>query len=304
MFDTKLSQPILGLDIGQKTMKIVQIQGSGRNTQIVGAAEIEIPINAITKDGVKDKEKIAEILKQTVSNPKNNFTTKYISSALPESLVFTETILVNKVSNKELAKNISLEASKFCPIPAGETYLDWQITNDAPNNMLEVLVVAAPKILVDSLVETIELAGLEPIGLETKPLAYCRALLSTKEKGPLIIVDIGAQGTNLTCFDTGVIKYTSIVTIGGDRITEYMTTGSQALIDEINHLMKYYENKTGKLQIFKKIILTGGGANIPELRGIIENDTRIQTVTGTPQFKIKNFDPKFSVALGLAMKEI
>lgn len=300
-----IKKPTFGLDIGLKTLKMVQVKGVGPGAYLTGAVEVAVPEHSITKEGVKDKDKLAKILQEAIVVAKpGRITTKLVASALPESLVFTKSLEMPKMRPEELAKNIPFQATEFFPIPPEETYMDWQVVGELPNGTTEVLVVAAPKVLVDSLKETIEKAGFELMGLETKPIAVARALLKPKTPGPILIIDIGAAGSALTCFDQDTIKLTSTVTIGGDKIIENVEGGVQVLAAEASHLTKYYQNRLGQAQVFKKIILAGGGANIKNMPEIMEKALKIQTEIGQPVIRVNNYDPKFATAIGLSLKEI
>lgn len=286
-------------------MKIVQIRGRGKNAYLVGAAEVEVPEKCISKNGVKEKDKLVQIIKQAVKQTRpEKISAKLVSSALPESLVFTKAFDLPEMSEKELAKNIPFQTLEFFPLPKEETYLDWQVVGTLADGTMEVLAVAAPKIVVDSLVETILLAGLEPVAVETKPIALTRALIPKDEKGPILLIDIGAESSSMICYDQSTIKLTSTLTLGGDKIAQDLEKGIGLLANEVNHLIKYYQNRLSQSRLFTKIILAGGGAQIEKLPEILERITRIKTEIGKPIIKVKNYHPKFAVAIGLALKEI
>ena len=220
MFESILGikKATFGLDIGYQTMKLVQVKGSGKNARLVGAIEMPIMTDSLSKDGIQNKEKLAETIRQAMAAAKPHpITAKIVASALPESLVFTKSIEVPKMSVKELDKNIPYQATEFFPIPTEETYMDWQVVGQKDNNM-EVLVVAAPKVLVKAMVNVVELASLELMGLETKPISLIRALINPQDKETYLILDIGAKTTSLVCYDQQAIKLTSTVAIGGNHL--------------------------------------------------------------------------------------
>jgi type IV pilus assembly protein PilM len=310
------SQSVFGLDIGFKTMKLVQVDGTGPNAHLLGAAEAVIPECSITKNGVQNQTEIARILAQTVSLAKpRKINAKFVSSALPETLVSTKSLHLPIMSEAELKKVMPNEVVKFFPLPILETYYDYQIIDKKSGydyqimteeacDLMEVLAVAAPKILVDSLIETVRLAGFELVALETKPMAASRALIRSKEEGPLLIIDIGTKSSNIACLDQGTIKVTSIISLGGNQLTANLASGTDLFVNEINHVMKYYENTSNQTQVYKKIILAGGGASIKGFAENLEKITRVKTIVGEPVIKVKNFNPKFATAIGLALKEI
>lgn len=301
-----IKKPTFGLDIGYHTLKVCQVKGSGKQAHLVGAAEVAIPEGTLTKEGVKNKEKIGEIIRQAVRIAKpHGISAKIVSSALPESLVFTKSLDLPQMTIQEINKNIPYQATEFFPLPVEETYMDWQIVGEnKTNTTVEVLVVAAPKILVNSLNETISSVGFELMGLETKPSAVTRALVASKDPGPYLLLDIGAKTSGLTCYDEQTIKLTSTAALGGDEIQKDFDNSLKSLSSEIIHLIKYYQNRVGKASVFRKIILCGGGSNIEKVPQVIENLTKIKTELGQPQLNIKGYDPRFATAIGLAMKEL
>lgn len=306
MFESILGikKPIFGLDIGYQTMKLVQLKGSGKNARLHGAIEVPILPGSLNKDGIKEKQKLAEAIRQAMATAKPHpISARIVSSALPESLVFTKSIELPKMSLKEINKNIPYRAAEFFPIPAEETFMDWQVVGQKGGNT-EVLIVAAPKVLVNALSEVISTSALELMGLETKPASLTRALIDPQDKNTYLVLDIGAKTTGLTCYDQQTIKLTSTVAIGGDNLQSDFAGGAKALSQEIIHLTKYYQNRIGQAQVFNKIILAGGGANISKIGEVIESLVKIKTEVGQPQVSIQGYDPRFATALGLAMKDI
>lgn len=307
MFESILGikKPIFGLDIGYQTMKLVQIKGKGKNARLLGAIEVPIMTGVLSKDGVREKQKLVQIIRQamTIAKP-HAISAQIVSSALPESLVFTKSINLPKMSLKEINKNIPYRATEFFPIPPEETFMDWQVVGQQKDGKIEVLVVAAPKVLVNALAEVITSVGLELMGLETKPASITRALIGPQDKSTYLILDIGAKTTGLTCYDQQTIKMTSTVAIGGDNLQADFAGGVKALSQEIIHLTKYYQNRIGQAQVFHQIVLAGGGANINKIAEVIENLVKIKTEIGQPQINLQGYDPRFATAIGLAMKDI
>jgi len=301
-----LRKPIFGLDIGYSTLKVMQLKGEGAGAKLLGVAEVQIEPKTLGKDGIKDKQKATEAIWLAMKSARPYpISAKIVSAALPESLVFTKSIDLPAMKIEEINKNIPYQVGEFFPIPANEMYLDWQIVGQLPGkNLIDVLVVAAPKKIVDSFAEVIKQAGLELSSLETKPVSVVRALIGKNDPGPYLILDIGAQTSSIICFDQATIKLTSTISSGGDDLAKDFQPNINNLASEIVHLIKYYQNRIGQATIFRKIILAGGGANIPNLALALEQSTKIKTEIGWPQIKTKTYNPKFATVIGLAMKRV
>lgn len=306
MFESVLGikKPIFGLDIGYKSIKLVQIKGTGNGAHLWGAVEASIPEGILRKEGIREKEKLVSAIKQAMAEAKPHpITAKIVSSALPESLVFTKSIDLPKMSQKEINKNVPYQATEFFPIPPAETYMDWQVVGER-DNRIEVLVVAAPKLVVSAITEVISMAGLELMGLETKPIAVARALINPRDDNTYLILDIGAKTSGLTCYDQHTIRLTSTTAIGCDNLVNDFGGSVKILASEIMHSIKYYQNRIGQTQMFREIILSGGGANVEKISEVLESLTKIRTEIGQPQIPINNYDPRYATAIGLGLKEI
>lgn len=301
-----IKKPIFGLDIGHETLKIIELKGKGRGTKLLGAAEVPIDPGMLSKNGVHHKDKLAGYIKQALqlSRP-HRISARIVSSALPESLVFTKTINLPQMNPAEIAKNIPHKAQEFFPIPIEETYLDWHITGEnQAKKQLEILVVATSKVLVNGLTETINSLGLELMGLENKPISVSRALIAPWNNNSYLICDIGAEISSLTCYSNQMIKFTSTINTGGDALKQDFNTSIETLGTEILNLIKFYQNRAGRVGIFQKIILCGGGSNIAEVPTNLAKLTKMETLIGLPWINLKVYDPRFATAIGLAMKEI
>lgn len=301
-----LKKPIFGLDIGYSSLKVMQLKGEGAGAKLLGVAEVKIESKTLGKDGIKDQKKTTEAIWQAMKSAKPHpISSKVVSAALPESLVFTKSIDLPAMKIEEINKNIPYQAGEFFPIPANEMYMDWQIVGQLPGkNLIDVLVVAAPKKIVDSFAEVMKQAGLELSSLETKPVSVVRALIGKNDAGPYLILDIGAKTSSIICFDQATIKLTSTISSGGDDLAKDFQPIINNLVSEIIHLIKYYQNRIGQATIFRKIILAGGGANTPNITSAIEQSTKIKTEIGWPLIKTKTYNPKFASVIGLAMKKI
>lgn len=301
-----LKKPIFGLDIGYQTLKVMQLKGEGPSAKVLGVAEVPIAPKSLGKEGIKDKKVVAEAILQAMQMARPHpISARIVSSALPESLVFTKSIDLPYMSPQEVNKNIPYQASEFFPMPTQEMYMDWQIVGQLKNkNSIDVLVVAAPKIIVDSLAETLKIANLELSSLETKPASVVRALIPQNDVNPYLILDIGAKTAALICYDQGTIKLTSTISCGGDDLKIDPEPNIQSLASEIMNLIKYYQNRIGQAAIFRKVILAGGGANVPEVSRYLTEMTRIKTEIGWPIIKTKTYNSKFAAVIGLAMKRI
>lgn len=301
-----LKKPIFGLDIGYQTLKVMQLSGDGPGAKLLAVSEVPIPAKSLNKDGIKDKQKIAEAIVEAMKQARPHpISARMVSSALPESLVFTKSIDLPQMKTEEINKAVPYQAGEFLPIPPNEMYLDWHIVGSLPGEKsVDVLLVATPKTIVNSLVETVKLAGLELVSLETKPVAATRALIAPNDQGSYLLLDIGAKTSSIICFDQATIKLTSTISTSAEELAKNFQENIKILSTEIHRLIKYYQNRIGRNTVFHQILLAGGGANTPDIAPVLEKATKIPAKIGWPIIKTKTYNPKYATVIGLAMKKI
>jgi type IV pilus assembly protein PilM len=169
---------VFGLDIGFETIKLVELKKNRHSIKLVGAKEVRLTERILERDSFRNKAATANLIKEACRSAlPGPIRAKKIVTALPENFVFSKTIQMPKMSREELEKSIQIEAAQYLPIPAEEVYIDFQTLIVHPDESLtDILLVAAPKKLVDDYVEMTRIAGLELVALETKPIAVGRAV--------------------------------------------------------------------------------------------------------------------------------
>lgn len=228
-----------------------------------------------------------------------------------------------------------MQAADFSPLPLEETSLDWQILSKNPDGSQEVLVIAAPRVLVLDLIELIKKAGFTLTCIETKPFSTARAILKPQEKEGIAIVDIGAVSSSISIFDSGLLKFTTTAAWGSDLLTtklkevfrinnreaekrkkefgiskkaplkqkEILEKNLAILAKEISQAISYYENRIGKGKKIEKIYLSGGGGALPGLGSFLSKEVGIKTEMGKI-WGLPDCPLSFANAIGLALREI
>lgn len=211
------------------------------------------------------------------------------------------------------------------------------------NGDIKVLIAAAPKKLVMRYISIFKAAGLELLSLETENFALERALVGGS-KTPVMIVDIGSITTDISVVEEGIPLLSRSVDSGGSSITAaiiqslgvYQKRAEQfkrdigfaggsgnlpklvessitPIINEIKYCFDLYDSSASQAKI-EKIILTGGSAFLPNITNYLSNLLGINVLIGDPWQRViypvelksmlANLAPRFSVAVGLAMREI
>lgn len=334
----------VGLDIGSKTIKVVELSREGANFRLKAAGAvafsgIELSHMSEEKDFITLGEAIKKLLKDAKINSKD------ISIALPESLVFTRTLRFPLLTDQEVASAVKWEAEEYIPIPLKEAIVQHQILErretGTPPQVL-VMLVAAPRVLVEKYIKVVNMAGLNCVDVETELIALTRSLAPVDQT--VMIVDFGAGSTDLAVAKNAQLVLSRSIQTAGEAFTravaqylgvanaqaeEYKRTYGlspeqlegkvgaalepvfRVVAEEIKKVIHFYQIEE-KGQAPASLILSGGTAGLPGLSTTLTKLLNLEVLIGNPFIKLavdaqtaKNlasYAPLYSIAVGLAMK--
>ena len=306
-----------GLDIGTHSIKAVQLGGQTTRPVFIAAGQVPTPSQGLNSESEEDVAIIAQTIKKL--HQEAHISTDKAVTALPESQIFTRVVELPNLSDKEVQSAIQWEAEQYVPIPMNEVQLDWQILSrpkqKGSDQKVEVLLVAAPKVLISKYLKIIKAAGLTAVSLETEVTAVVRSLVQRVEGNPTtMVISIGASTTDLSIVSANQISFTRSIATGGlalargvaqelgfelDQATEYMKTyGLDAtqlegkvmqaikpifdvVVNEIRRALAFYSGKRPDVPV-KRVVLTGGTAKLPGLVLYLAEALGLEVQIGNP----------------------
>lgn len=334
----------VGIDIGSKTIKIVELVPAGNVWKLNGSGVIGY--QGVPPDQAKDERdlvSIAQVIKKLHAEAR--ISSKDVSISLPEPLVFTRTIKFPPLTDQEIASAVKWEAEQYVPIPINEAIVQHQIIerrqNITPPEVL-VLLVAAPRKLVETYVKAVQIAGLNVVGVETELMSLTRGLAPINQT--VLIADFGAKSTDIAIAKNGQLSFSRSIPTAGEAFTravaqtlgielqqaeEYKRTygleGAQLegkikgaldpvfniVIDEIKKAIHFYQSEE-KGDMPKTIILSGGTSGMPQALPLISKAIGVEVIIGNPFSRISvdqqalktiaPYAPLYSIAVGLALR--
>ncbi len=240
----------LGLDIGSRNIKLIELVKEPAGPRLLAAGSIPTPPKALSSDLSGDTESIAVAIKKLVRD--TGVKSRSATIALPESQVFTRVIEMPPLSTRELTSALQWEAEQYIPLPLDQVSMDSTVLRDATEtgtNKMDVLLVAAPKTLLDKYMTYLELADLTPSGVETEIIAVSRSLLaSIKTVKSVMVVSLGALTTDLAILRGGILAFTRSMSAGGDALTRAISQGLGLELTQAEEYKKTYGLEPDKLE--------------------------------------------------------
>ncbi|MEK7167257.1 MAG: type IV pilus assembly protein PilM [Patescibacteria group bacterium] len=328
MFNFFSSQPAFGLDISDLSLKLIQLKKTRNEIKLHASNEIQIPKGYIVSGVIKKPQEVIQLIQKIIKTSLGN---KVLSSnvivSLPETKTFIKLIEISQVENKKIKEAVEQEINQHIPLAKEDMYFDWQIIKRIINHQeqkIQILIGAAPKNIVDSYADVLKKAGLCPQVFEIEACAITRNLIQKEDRGPQIILDLGASRSSLIIYNYKTIQFSISISLSGEQITQKIAsklkiTLEQAekakkicgcdedkchgvikeilseylfeLSEEIKKILIFHKTYFSFNGTFKEIILCGGGSNLIGLDVYLSNQLGMTVKREIPWiFKVQCFN--------------
>ncbi len=230
-----MAERVLGLDIGTGSVRVVEAVLSSSPT-VTRVGEVPLPPGAVRDGEVLDTAAvgaaISELWRQTGLRGRD------VRLGLTGSRVVVRVIELPAMPDDEMAGALRFSASDHIPIPLDDAVLDHAVLEPVPSGepgdqpMVKVLIAAAHRSTLDSLLAAVAAGGLRATAVDLVPFALVRALAAPPEleadatdhsapPRPLAeaIVSVGAGLTTVVVHEGGIPRFVRTVAVGGDTLT-------------------------------------------------------------------------------------
>lgn len=242
----KKTDPVIGLDIGSTSVRLLQLSSHGSGYRIDHFGVEPVGEGVVVDKVVQDVEAISNAVSRAVKA--SGTRAKYCAIAVSGSAVFTKTISVpSDLAESDIESQVQVEANQYVPYPLDEVSLDFEVLGPSPRNadLMDILLAASKSENVESRQDAIDAAGLKAKVVDVEAFAIANAFeLIRKRDGvnrgdAVGFFDIGYDTTTLLVIKSGRVIYTRDHPFGGHQLLEetmrrYEMTIEQAAFFERN----------------------------------------------------------------------
>jgi len=315
LFSSNNDNLFLGIDIGDSSLKMVELRKKGKKIFLSNYAFSE-NVTDVNFTKVSDVNYLAQAILKVKAEA--GIKGQRVTASLPTFSVFSSIINLPTIDRKNMDKIVADEAKKVIPLPLEEMILDWKIVphkaGEDEKNGSRVFLTGSPKKLVRRYIEIFRLAKLELASLETETFSLVRSLLGN-DPSTVMIVEIGANSTDLSVVQDSIPVLNRSLEVCGSTVTQALadklglsfiqaeqfkldlsaslSDGSQdelpqliiktlgPVIHEIEYMREFFE-KNGTANKIEKIVLSGGGALLLNLADYLSKHLNLQVIIGDP----------------------
>jgi len=315
----------VGLDIGSGIIKLVVIDHSGSEPELVKVATTEVATDAIVEGEVMDPGLVSEAIRGLFSTAAVK--QKSVVTAVGGRDVIVKKIQMDRMTENDAREVIRWEAEQHVPFDMANVELDFQILDpEAERLQMNVLLVAAKRELVENRVSLLSEAGLEPALIDVDAFAIHNAFeLNHPDgmQGVVGLVNIGHEVTNVNILEDAVPVLTRDLPVGTRRFREDLQREKQLSAEESERVIQgqtqsadlgsYVDARGEEIAVgveraaaflatasrssggLTRVYTSGGGARIPGLNEALATRLRVPVEIANPLQRLKVQDSVFDV---------
>lgn len=298
------SKGVVGLDIGSKHIKAVQLKELKGGYQLERVGITSLPPELIVDGSIIDSFRVVEAIKKLISEA--NIKVKNATIAVSgHSSVIIKRVVLPQMTEEELSESIKFEAEQYIPFDIEDVNLDFQILGQRQEeDQMDVLIVAVKKDKINEYVSLVREVGLNPVVVDVDAFALQNMYeinYGIAENENIALVNIGASTININILKGVVSSFTRDSSIGSNLHTEalqrefaisyedaerlkygeavkgvsqekavsVLTAVSEEIIGEISRSFEYFRNSSSESVYIHEIILSGGGSLIRDFAPLL-----------------------------------
>ncbi|MEM7236161.1 MAG: type IV pilus assembly protein PilM [Planctomycetota bacterium] len=308
---------VVGLDIGTKEIKAVELTDFGDSIKITGFGHCRLEV------GDDVGARVNEILHDA------GIKARQVVTAVSGRSVIVRYITLPLMNDEELKGALRYEADKYIPFEIDEVSIDGQKLEDlevqaGAEEEMRVLLCAVKKDLIQDHIQQVQETGLTPVVIDVDAFALGNAFELRNQNSPRVddedkvvaLVDVGAVKTNINILRGTTSYFSREVYLGGDELTESiarqlhiddeeaeelkrnpgdreteiceaMGPTLDDLANEIHLSFDYFENQFDRE--VGEVLISGGCVNTPGLQETFERvfDRQVVNWDPTENFELK-----------------
>lgn len=316
LFGSK-SEPVIGLDIGSTSVRVLQLSEQGSSYRIEHFAIEPVSAGAVTEKAVQDVEAVSAAIERAVSH--SGTRAKHCAIAVSGSAVFTKTIsLPANLAEADVESQVQIEANQYVPYPLDEVSLDFEILGPSPRNadLVDILLAASKSENVESRQDALETVGLKTRVVDVEAFAIANAFELMRERDGLGknetvgVFDIGFDLTTLLILRGSRVIYTRDHPFGGHQLQEetmrryemsaqeasFYERGEQGpddfedevlepfqlnIVHQISRALQFFAS-SNEYSPISVIYLSGSSASLPGLANMVQQELGLTTRVADP----------------------
>jgi len=309
----------VGLDVGSGLIKLAVVDHGSGEPELSKVAVAPVLPDAIVEGEIMDPGVVADAVRDLLDSA--GVKQKQVVVAVGGRDVIVKKIQVDRMKASEAYDVVRWEAQQHVPFDIEGVELDFQILDpDGDGVQMEVLLVAAKRELVESKMNLLAEAGLEPSVVDVDSFALHNAFevnYPAAMHGVAALINIGHEVTNVNLLQDGIPVLTRDLSLGTRKFREdlqrergmsaedaekliqgfdrspdlepYVTSRGEEIAVGVERAAAFLQSASREAGNIQRVYCSGGGARIPGLTHVLGERLRLGVETANPiqQLRVK-----------------
>ncbi len=213
---------LIGLDIGNYSVKALGINFTGTGRKVECLAMAEVPFEK--RQNRRDPGVFTKLIENCLA--KGRIADKDVVVMVSGPQVLVRRITMPPMPEEELDEVMPFEVKKHVSFPTDQMAIDYMIVGKKEEdgvNKLDIILVAVPRELLEQETSIVRAAGLNPVAVSVAPIVQWKTFTlcnNGKKDNVAAMVDIGYERTVISFFNKGVLEFTRSINLGGNDVTK------------------------------------------------------------------------------------
>jgi len=286
-----MARRMLTLDLGSHTLKATLIERTFGGSRVLGLFNRR-------RDAARPLgEQVRELC-----NAAPSVRGDAVFSCLPGDVVTYRVLSFPFARSRQLSQAVPFELESQLPLGLEEMVVDFQVLQPTADGV-SVLAVAVPKLTLTEHLETLAVAGLDPVVVGLTPLAPLSLLrlAGVDLKGLIALVDVGEDRTSVVLLHDGIPRGLRTLSVGLRHV------GEGGFMQELRWTLLALSGSEAVLP--SRLFLCGGGARNARLRDELASTLGMEItpfqrlVLPSVPAQYREEQGAFAACLGLGLQE-
>lgn len=211
----------IGVDFTTDEVRIAAVNRVGKTLVLERFAVAKLPPQIFAAGRVADPKTLGARIKDVLIQ--NGIKPKKALISLSGKAAITRVIELPKLGVNQTRQALNLQLAQYVPFPVADTIWEFRVLpprEEGNPAMQEVLLVATRTSTVQSLIETLRFAGIEPAGVKITSLAAANVLLQKvgDYRQSVCFIDIRDSVTDLSFYAKGGFRMSRPIEVGFNTI--------------------------------------------------------------------------------------
>ena len=237
---------VVALDLGSSAIAAVEITTTREQVSLTNANVEPIPSGLMHDGEIQEPDELADVIRRIWKS--GGFSGRKVRLGIANQRVLVRVIDLPVLADvKERRAAVAFEAQEHIPIPLDQAVMDFQGIGTFQTEGGErerIVVVAAPRDMIDQLARVVRRARLQPTGIDLEAFAILRSLMpppSVLDEGSpdtdaQVVVHVGAEVTHVIVSVDRNCHFTRLVNFGGDNLTTAVSQRLECSLDQAEAL--------------------------------------------------------------------